>query len=392
MDLSNERFDRVIHLLYEAVANPSGWKTFFDLLGDALDAATIHLLALDKQHGALSYSDGFNLPVDGELGYIQKYGKIDPRMGLLLQKNVAEWLHCHEAFDEAFVAQDPFYQEFLIPVGRRYVSGCKLVDDDQTCVIFSVLRGVADQPLGPPEVAFLIKLTPHLQRAIQMQLQRFVFSAKALVGHALVNRLRQPVMLLTVDGNVVLSNPAAERLCATTALIKVAQGHLQLPSPVERRFYAECARLEGVVRAGDYDVETVTGYRSLPISATSKKTEKETEILFAFFSLLIPMQVSGSFGLRPLVLLLFYHPSSAPPLDSSLLIAAFNLSPAEARICRLLADGMALKEIANQIGVQHETIRKQLQAIYRKTATNRQSDLMRLMLNLPDGAFFGAVH
>jgi hypothetical protein len=36
-----------------------------------------------------------------------------------------------------------------------------------------------------------------------------VFSTKALIGHAFVNKLRQPVMLLTTDSSVVLVNEAA---------------------------------------------------------------------------------------------------------------------------------------------------------------------------------------
>jgi DNA-binding CsgD family transcriptional regulator len=57
------------------------------------------------------------------------------------------------------------------------------------------------------------------------------------------------------------------------------------------------------------------------------------------------------------------------------------------RACRLLGEGLSTKEIAFRAGIQHDTVRKQLQAIYRKTATNRQSELMRLMLNLPLNAF-----
>jgi DNA-binding CsgD family transcriptional regulator len=97
--------------------------------------------------------------------------------------------------------------------------------------------------------------------------------------------------------------------------------------------------------------------------------------------------VSGAFGLRPLVLLLFYHPESSPPIDADLLGIAFNLTPAEGRVSRLIGEGLSPKEVASQLGIQYETVRKQLQSIYRKTATNRQSELMRLMLHLPLNAF-----
>lgn len=94
----------------------------------------------------------------------------------------------------------------------------------------------------------------------------------------------------------------------------------------------------------------------------------------------------GAFGLRPVVMLLFYHPESAPSTDANLLHAVFGLTPAEARIATLLAEGLSLKKIAEAQGTQHDTVRKQLRSIYQKTATNRQPELVRLLLHLPHNA------
>ena len=83
---------------------------------------------------------------------------------------------------------------------------------------------------------------------------------------------------------------------------------------------------------------------------------------------------------------MFYHPGSAPAIDSSLLYAVFGLTPAECRIATLLAEGLSLKQIAQAQGTQPETVRKQLQSIYQKTSTNRQPELIRLLLHLPHNA------
>jgi len=114
--------------------------------------------------------------------------------------------------------------------------------------------------------------------------------------------------------------------------------------------------------------------------------EGADEVLYGFFTTLVPEQVMGTFGLRPLVMLFFYHPGSAPPIDVTLLAAAFGLTNAECRIAAMLAEGMSLKQIAETLGVQHDTVRKQLQSVYKKTATNRQPELVRLLLHLPANA------
>ena len=83
------------------------------------------------------------------------------------------------------------------------------------------------------------------------------------------------------------------------------------------------------------------------------------------------------------------HHGLAPPIDSSMLYAVFGLSPAECRIATLLAEGLSLKQIAEVQGTQHDTVRKQLRSIYQKTATNRQPELIRLLLHLPHNAIQG---
>jgi hypothetical protein len=287
MDLSIERHEEIVHLLYEAVVDPAGWPRFFTSLGRAIEASAIHMLAIDKKHRSLSYSDGFNLPTEGELAYIQRYGNIDPRKEVILRQRPGEWLHCHELFDDDFVAHSPFYQEFLIPVGRRYVSGCKLVDDADVCVIFSALRGVGETPLGQQEIDFLDRLIPHLTRAVRMQLQNYIFSTKALVGHALVNKLRQPVMLLTTDSSVVLANEAATRLLDATTLVRLKEDRLLFIPPFQKQFHDECARLEGLMRAGNVSALEESAYRTIPITAPATPGQFQ-ETLYAFFTLLAP--------------------------------------------------------------------------------------------------------
>jgi DNA-binding CsgD family transcriptional regulator len=91
----------------------------------------------------------------------------------------------------------------------------------------------------------------------------------------------------------------------------------------------------------------------------------------------------GVFGMRPLVMMFLYHPDLAPKVDNTILAAAFGLTPGESKTTNLLAEGFSQKEIAEKLGIKHDTVRKQLQSIYYKTSTNKQSELIKLMLNLP---------
>jgi DNA-binding CsgD family transcriptional regulator len=345
---------------------------------------SIHMLGIDKLHGTLSYSDGAELPVEGELAYLQRYRFEDPRLPMLMQRPTGDWMHCPDDLPPGTL-EAPIYQDFLLPYDRRYLSACKLVDTEQAAVIFSTHGGESEGPLTGAALAFADRLLPHLQRACRISLQNFVYSTQALVGHLLVNKLRQPVILASPDGKVIHTNEAAQELMRSTRLVQVTQGRLELPQPQLRELLRQCAELEQGVKAGvagEAPKGALAGeFRSLHIAPPGSG-----ESVYAFFTVLSPQGAMGTFGLRPVVMLLFYHPASAPAIDSGLLYAVFGLTPAEARIATLLAEGQSLKQIAALQGTQHDTVRKQLRAIYEKTSTNRQPELIRLLLHLPHNA------
>lgn len=384
MDLSQARFDSIVNLIYDTLDERAAWRAMLTSLHTAVGGRAIHMLAFDGERGALSYSDGAAMAPQIDLEYIQKYQFIDPRVSLLRQQSTSGWLHCHEHFDDAFAAGHPFYQEFLIPHGARYVSACKLVETPEATVILSCLRSSAEGPLPADVLAFVERLRPHMERAVRLGLAQFVYSTQALVGHALVDRLRQPVMLLTATGEVVLANDAARCLLGATSLVQVVGGRLVLPPRYRTSFLMQCGELETGVRKAV--AQGITGSKESRALHMRSEAGAGRDALYAFFTMLVPEHTLGSFGLRPLVMLVFYHPTSAQVIDSALLTAAFGLSHAECRVASMLADGMPLKTIADVLGVQYDTVRKQLLSIYQKTATNRQPELVRLLMNLPASA------
>ena len=63
----------------------------------------------------------------------------------------------------------------------------------------------------------------------------------------------------------------------------------------------------------------------------------------------------------------------------------YRLTAAEATLAAALADGHALRDIAEARRLSLNTLRVQLQAIFAKTGCHRQSELVRLVLRLPAG-------
>ncbi|MBR0757434.1 helix-turn-helix transcriptional regulator [Bradyrhizobium jicamae] len=64
--------------------------------------------------------------------------------------------------------------------------------------------------------------------------------------------------------------------------------------------------------------------------------------------------------------------------DQNLLATTFELTPAQARLAAKLARGDSLEDAAEDIGVAIATARNQLKAIFQKTGTHRQAELVAL--------------
>ena len=61
------------------------------------------------------------------------------------------------------------------------------------------------------------------------------------------------------------------------------------------------------------------------------------------------------------------------------------MTGAEAKLASPLVSGMALQEIAPQLGIARETARNQLKAVFAKTETHRQGELVALLSTLGAG-------
>jgi DNA-binding CsgD family transcriptional regulator len=74
-------------------------------------------------------------------------------------------------------------------------------------------------------------------------------------------------------------------------------------------------------------------------------------------------------------------PSRLPQLESKehLLQQLFALSPGQARLTTLLMTGRTVREAAPVLGITEGSARQYLSRVFRKTATNRQVDLIRVV-------------
>ena len=73
-------------------------------------------------------------------------------------------------------------------------------------------------------------------------------------------------------------------------------------------------------------------------------------------------------------------PESSRVSETQVIATVYELTHAEAELVRLLSCGLSLEQVAERRGVTMNTARGQLKQVFAKTDTNRQGELVRLVL------------
>jgi len=101
------------------------------------------------------------------------------------------------------------------------------------------------------------------------------------------------------------------------------------------------------------------------------------------FSLIVAPRPSHGFGLGPApsaAIIFVSDPESEIGPEHDVLARLFGLTPAESKLAASLMQGRSLEESASELSIMRETARTHLKRIFDKTSTQRQGELIRLLL------------
>jgi DNA-binding CsgD family transcriptional regulator len=366
--------DAIIRDLYRAGAGRVPWTDPLDAITRVFGLWVVQFFAVDKRSGTVIFSHEGGKPApEVALDWFREYHRIDPRAALMASSSPGEWIACDEHFDDDYVAKSPFYQNFLLPYGGRYVYGVKLAEDEKNMVAIAFHRGHDSPQLDHEERAAVRRLAQHVLDAYRMQLEIGRASEVRALGLAVLERMRQPLMILDANRRIAFTNEGGSEVLARGELI------------VDRDGFAVC-------RDAESDVDLMMALRELSLLPGAPDGDANLDrrgvrlrrvsgdIVAGTLLALRPHRVLGAFGTSNLALLAIYEPEIGGEIDPFLLSTTFDLTPAEARVASHVAAGRVPKEIAVRLGVQVNTVRSQLNSILAKTGTRRQAELVRVLL------------
>lgn len=235
------------------------------------------------------------------------------------------------------------------------------------------------EKISKPAARIAKLLSTHLARAfaINHRLGSAERQQKALASF--LERAEAPIIVVDAARRVRFANQAGEHLLATSSLLEhPTMGRVAVTGTAAQ------AALEEAVRCCTAG-RVLTSSPLLIDVDTSSASARIAVIPLAADGSLMRGPGSAFHAAQRLALLLFIPANRAVGDVHALFRESLGLTRAEAELAVALSDGEGLAEYAMRRNVAIATVRNQLQAIYGKTLTHRQGELVALLSRLKRG-------
>src|SRR3569833_1476201 len=346
----------LLAMIYEAAAIPSQWPVVLGKLAELVSAYGSGIISVDNSQSVrFITTDNYRNVYERVVESLQRYDNVRPQRAVA--RGYFGFLTDLDLCTLEELEADPLYTEGLYPYGLGWTMGAPIAAPSADLAFFDFARKRDDGPFGEAEKQILDAYRPHLARAALMATRLELQRAQATVSTLSV--LGLPGAVVNRGGRVVAANTLFEKLAPRVAI--GAFDTQALGDSAQNALLRKGLLAEGLDHVG-----------SIPIAATESDP--------ALVVHLVPVQRSAQdvfIGASHIVLV---TPVTAPaaPL-TNLLAGLFDLTPAEAAVARGIASGDSIPEFAKRNGVSPETVRTQLRAVFEKTGTRRQVDLVRLL-------------
>ena len=262
-----------------------------------------------------------------------------------------------------------FYKEWIKPQGTLGALSVNLEKGVTRTSMINVRMTVQLQDDMRRRLGLLV---PHLQRAVAIGK---LFDQKSATERALTeafDHVEAAVFLVGAKGQIVFTNDIAKKMLGEGILVKKSRNALSAVFPNANRSLDEIFRS---VEESDASV----GVRGVAIALTPKSQGP-------WFAHILPLtsgrrqQTATNYGAVAAVFIRRSVPNVLSPLEE--IAKHYDLTAAEARVFDAVFKAQGIKAIAELLGLSQATVKTQMQRLFRKTGTRRQTDLVKLVAGL----------
>jgi DNA-binding CsgD family transcriptional regulator len=257
-----------------------------------------------------------------------------------------------------------FYNDCALRFGVPWFAGIGLKSGTALWAMV-ILRTARQGPFEPHEARLLACLAPRLtetatlSRAVGSSALSGVSNALQLVG--------QPALALNRLGFVLEANTAVQQIFDDEFFVR------------NQRLIVRDQNASRALEALADQMRTTSDVVDLPAPPIVVRRAARRPLVIRVLPVSGPA-CTPFLGARVLLIISDLH--GRPQVRTSVLTKVFGLTPAETKLASIMAAGISIERTAEQLGLSRSTVRNQLKAVFAKTATRRQSDLVALLSRL----------
>ncbi len=357
----------LVERIYAAAYEPERWLDYALALREAAGATSVSFIAHAPDNAVASIRTELTGTAAEHRAYEAHFCRVDRwRAAGARVAPFATWASDREIADSDF-AESEFYRDFLRHSDGNlfYFAGGAIDGGAEEMIISGILRTRERGPFGDAELRLMQALKPHLSQAVRLDRRfRRLRAARDAAG-ALSGRLAAAVFMLDARARLIAMNPAAE------ALIADADGLLLSSGGLAARRGSDDRRLQALIRAaqagaaGAMALDRPSGRRPYWLQAAPAGGHAGRD-LWA--------------GEAPAVVLFVSDPERRVGLTVEAMVQQYGLTPQEARVAVLIAEGRSAAETATALGLAQATAETHLKRLMRKMGVRSRGALVALLV------------
>ena len=369
--LSQDQFDRLIGLIYEAALESERWADFLGEYAAATGSDSMALVVQDLRHQRANVNATFRVDPASERSYEKYYASVNPWVvGRDTEYVSGAVTNSIRMISNTDLERTEYHADFLRPNNWMYSYGIVIRRDADLVSFLTGLRSQRSGPFGEAEEHLVERLMPHLQNALRVHRRLAGFNATLQAANEALDRLPHAVVITDGSRKILLANQTAERMLAANDGVYASARAIHARYPLDDR------KLEASIsRAALRELDAVRlGGTALTISRPSGRAALEL--------LVWPLPVRSELGGHgPAAVLFITDPETDRTPGNQALHQLYGLTPAEAKLASALAAGKSLEEYASEAQVNISTVRTHLKHLFSKMSVGRQSELVRRILS-----------
>ncbi len=366
-----EMLSELLLALHGLAARPDQLGHVQKICGRYVGASMSSMGICEGRSGKVRFVDYFPADRNSAADYKSHYHQDDPVKNAAMLAAPRRFWTREQLISEEVIRTNAYLIDLCIKKGHDDVCIARIpMGGDYHC-LWAFSRG-RDQPrFSRRELDFLEMLIPHVEQALSLHTQIDRLGVFADIAQEQLTQSGHGLIVLNEELQIAYLNRIAARLLGEGGALSADNGTICLADEQAACKFDElvqicmaASRSQSILAGGSV---AITRPESSPLAVTVMPYRRQESL---------QTLVAGAGR----VVVTIFDPDR-PRLDTrSMLREMYRLSEIEADVCWRLGNGDTLEQIALDTATTRETVRSQLKRLFAKTGTNRQSDLVRLVL------------